>query len=434
MPETLTTETRDIHTNDQVAFENLDRVSTAAAANLTAASAPLAHRPQVMRPELPATLPPSRMQPVEAPAENTGQAPVAILKALVSAQREFTPVAKTKTATVTPRGGGSSYKYQYADWADVLTMALPCLNRHGLFLTQPLRRVGNTLMLVTEIWHENGQVMRDDGLPLDLMNGPQAFGSSLSYQRRYGGCTMLGIQPDADDDAQLAEQDRKEAAELERAKRRTERAAEAQRLNEERAAKKAADTPDEPIITDDQVKEWNRTRKQNGWSVDEAKTYVAGLGFALNKLPVRLWDTAIAWARTKPAVAAEQDRAPAPENGSGQRVATINMEQSHTFFETAKKHGKTGGDIDRFLKERFSATSASAIPVSRYAEALEWATASLDKRPPASRAEINAREGFAALGLNLAEQGALIDRHGGDWEAIGAALDEIARQNTEQSR
>ena len=56
-----------------------------------------------------------------------------IFGALAKAQANFTAVAKNRTA-----GKGGSFSYQYADYADVLEMALPCLAKEGLAFMQPI--------------------------------------------------------------------------------------------------------------------------------------------------------------------------------------------------------------------------------------------------------------------------------------------------------
>ena len=123
--------------------------------------------------------------------------------ALAKAQGQFVPVAKHKTAKVRMKSGGE-YSYKYADWSDVLKMALPILAKNEIAFTQPLRRIGERLVVTTRLAHSSGESQASDGIAIPENLTPQEFGSCLSYWRRYDGCSMLGISPDEDDDAQLA--------------------------------------------------------------------------------------------------------------------------------------------------------------------------------------------------------------------------------------
>jgi ERF superfamily len=129
-----------------------------------------------------------------------------LVEALAAAQAEFTPVMKTKTAKVTGKGrnGEYSYEYEYADFADVLKMALPILSRHGIAFSQPLLRKESGKLCLTSRVMFGEEVLSSDGIWIPETSSPQEFGSCLTYWRRYDGCSLLGIQPDADEDAKLA--------------------------------------------------------------------------------------------------------------------------------------------------------------------------------------------------------------------------------------
>ena len=70
-------------------------------------------------------------------------------------------------------------------------------------------------VLRTTILHSGGETMADDGIPLrgyeGAKNPMQALGSALTYARRYGLCSMLGIAPE-DDDANTVAADKPSAA------------------------------------------------------------------------------------------------------------------------------------------------------------------------------------------------------------------------------
>ena len=84
----------------------------------------------------------------------------ALAKALAAAQAEYVTVPKSKTATVKMKSGGE-FKYNYADLADCLAMAIPRLSKHGIAFSQPHVIFPDGLRVVTFLMHESGRV---DGL------------------------------------------------------------------------------------------------------------------------------------------------------------------------------------------------------------------------------------------------------------------------------
>lgn len=128
--------------------------------------------------------------------------------ALAAFQAEAPTVAKTKTAQVTPKNGGS-YSYSYADLADVCEAAYPLLAKHGLaFSCAPDLREG--WVIVGKLIHTSGDSI-EGCLPL-YGDTPQALGSSITYMRRYLLGSLTGIVTDTDDDAQAAQHSSPRAA------------------------------------------------------------------------------------------------------------------------------------------------------------------------------------------------------------------------------
>jgi len=125
-----------------------------------------------------------------------------IAAALAKAQAEFKPLHKTKTANVPMKTGGS-YQYSYADLSDVLQSVREALAKNEIAI---LQGVGQG-QLVTELIHSSGQSLMSSIPFISAQGGrPQDLGSALTYARRYGVCTALGIVADEDDDGQLAQQ------------------------------------------------------------------------------------------------------------------------------------------------------------------------------------------------------------------------------------
>lgn len=97
------------------------------------------------------------------------------------------------------------FKSKYADLESVMESCREQLSKYGLSYAQ----FGGTSpsgqpLLVTRLMHISGEWL-EGGLPLycSKPNDPQALGSAITYNRRYGLAAMLGI-PQIDDDAESA--------------------------------------------------------------------------------------------------------------------------------------------------------------------------------------------------------------------------------------
>lgn len=119
-----------------------------------------------------------------------------IAKALIKAQREFSPITKTKTANA------GKFSYKYADLADVIEAVMPALNANGIAVSQDI----SNQELITYLIHESGQaLMNRTPLILGAQVTPQSLGSAITYARRYSLCSVLNVVAEEDDDAHIAE-------------------------------------------------------------------------------------------------------------------------------------------------------------------------------------------------------------------------------------
>jgi len=127
-----------------------------------------------------------------------------INKALAELQANLPRITKDLTAKVETRTG-SSYKYQYADLAQISRELLPLLSKNGLsFSSRPTRRDGQ-FVLAYELRHVSGEQI-DGEWPLPDRGTPQEIGSAVTYARRYCLCAVTGLAPDDEDhDAIVAE-------------------------------------------------------------------------------------------------------------------------------------------------------------------------------------------------------------------------------------
>ena len=98
-------------------------------------------------------------------------------------------------------------KNGYVSLFSALTTVKPVLSDHNLALVQIISPGSNEEppKLVTRLSHVTGEFIEDQGIPLyckDKTN-PQAMASCITYARRYGLLTLLGLvgEEESDDDA-----------------------------------------------------------------------------------------------------------------------------------------------------------------------------------------------------------------------------------------
>ncbi len=126
-----------------------------------------------------------------------------VAAALAKAQAEFQPIHRDRTVTVRMKSGGQ-YTFSYAPLESILRATMPALNKQGLALTQRIGTEGNGELVITSLLHEAGEISNSVRV-ICKEEGAQAYGSALTYARRYGVTLLLGICADDDDDANAAE-------------------------------------------------------------------------------------------------------------------------------------------------------------------------------------------------------------------------------------
>jgi hypothetical protein len=137
-----------------------------------------------------------------------------ISAALAAAQGEFGAVIRDKTVTVTMKSGGK-YTFSYAPLESILHAVKPALSKNGLSLTQAILIVDGKEYVETTLRHSSGQTI-SNRIPIFVRDeGPQAYGSGLTYARRYGVTLLLCISADDDDDGNAAEGNSAEAKQRE---------------------------------------------------------------------------------------------------------------------------------------------------------------------------------------------------------------------------
>lgn len=110
-----------------------------------------------------------------------------IILALCEAKKEFKPIVKNK---INPH-----FKSEYADLQSYLDSTQDSLCKHGLFVSQVIQERG----LVTTIHYAYSSDTIVSIIDLKECSTPQAFGSALTYYRRYAYSAILGLSSEDDD-------------------------------------------------------------------------------------------------------------------------------------------------------------------------------------------------------------------------------------------
>jgi hypothetical protein len=126
----------------------------------------------------------------------------ALFAAFARAQARFEPIAKNKTVRIS---AGREYSYPTLD--KILEVLRPALAAEGLAVTQTFR--GDHL--VTSLLHADGGMI-ESVMPCPRGEmPPQAYGSDITYCRRYSLTALLGVAGDEDDDDGKTAQDSADA-------------------------------------------------------------------------------------------------------------------------------------------------------------------------------------------------------------------------------
>jgi hypothetical protein len=124
-----------------------------------------------------------------------------------------TALIKAQTEMTTPKKGSVNpfFKNKYADLNDVLSAVVPALNNNGIVLLQPLVNIEGKNYVKTVLMHESGETFESLAeIFCTKQNDAQAYGSGISYARRYSVSSICGIGSE-DDDAQKAVQNKPNA-------------------------------------------------------------------------------------------------------------------------------------------------------------------------------------------------------------------------------
>lgn len=125
----------------------------------------------------------------------------AISQALVKAQMAFAPALKSNS--------NPFFKSKYADLTVCIEAVIDALHANGIALIQRNHDCADGVKVETILLHESGEEFSGGILHVpSIKNDPQAYGSALTYARRYSLMATCGIAPE-DDDGNAASQSAK---------------------------------------------------------------------------------------------------------------------------------------------------------------------------------------------------------------------------------
>lgn len=116
----------------------------------------------------------------------------AIHAAFVQAQRNFAPALK--------KSDNPYFGSKYADLANCIEAVIDALHDNGIALMQHTAETDKGVIVQTVFIHESGAFMEAGRIFVPAaQSNAQAFGSALTYARRYSLMTACGIAPEDDD-------------------------------------------------------------------------------------------------------------------------------------------------------------------------------------------------------------------------------------------
>lgn len=119
-----------------------------------------------------------------------------LAKALAKAQSEMGAAIKNST--------NPHFKSRYADLSAVFEACREALTKNGFAIVQRVANDGEGACVETMLLHSSGEWVSDRcWLPVGQKTA-QAYGSAITYARRYGLASLAGIATEEDDDGNAA--------------------------------------------------------------------------------------------------------------------------------------------------------------------------------------------------------------------------------------
>ena len=112
--------------------------------------------------------------------------------------------AQAKIAGATKDSLNPHFKSKYADLASIWDACRGPLSANEIAVLQPVSAEGPMVSVTTLLAHSSGEWIAETLVLTAVQNTPQAVGSAITYGRRYGLASMVGVAPE-DDDGEASE-------------------------------------------------------------------------------------------------------------------------------------------------------------------------------------------------------------------------------------
>jgi hypothetical protein len=112
--------------------------------------------------------------------------------------------AQTEMSNAVKDSKNPFFKSKYADLNSIREASHPSLNSNGIMVLQPMVQKEGKSFVRTMLMHSSGQFIGSDTeVVCAKVNDPQAYGSAVSYARRYGLQALISLGAE-DNDAEAA--------------------------------------------------------------------------------------------------------------------------------------------------------------------------------------------------------------------------------------
>lgn len=130
-----------------------------------------------------------------------------IAAAIGAVQQAVDVLGKDESATVKSQRTNTSYTYTYVGLPTVWKVVKAAMKENNLAVVQGCEESEKHTLITTLIAHDSGEWIEfSSPIPLKDLS-PQAVGSAITYGRRYGLMSALGLVADDDDDACKAQEE-----------------------------------------------------------------------------------------------------------------------------------------------------------------------------------------------------------------------------------
>jgi len=172
-------------------------------------------------------------------------------------------------------GKNPHFRSDYMTLDGILNAVKPILKSVGIAVMQSTHSEEGTLTCETRLIHESGEwISATCQVHVDKLT-PQGYGSAITYARRYGICSILGIAENDDDGNQAELDTKKPSAARVAAEKKADIAikSDAPKKLDNNAVKKIIDAFDKFGVEEELIEK--RYGDSNGWDTDTRKKMLA---------------------------------------------------------------------------------------------------------------------------------------------------------------